>query len=322
MHISSFLCRVALCSVLVLAGRENLWGQMPAGPVNAIIGDESFWIMYDSQPGQEVGETERIQTHLAYVEAKLRSADVSHLDEDQLRNRNFIIDLLHNYWQAAQFPSNREYADERRPCFIDDNGNICAVGYLLAETRGREAAAYINNRYQYAYLLDMQEPVLAEWAASYGLSLEECAMIQPTYGPPPPAEITYARLKTGYGISSAVLGGVNLASNTAMLSKTTTNKRFARVSLLTGGAQLIFGIANIKMDRRTIGLNGTSSYTRYRAQNSVSYLNIAMGTATLVTSSLNLLMHAKTERNSPLSFYSFPNEANSISMGLHFSHRF
>lgn len=320
MNLPNYIRRITICGVLLFTGASSLHAQFP-GPVNAIIGDESFELMYHgSEPG-EADEQLRIQTHLAFVESKLRSAATNHLNDDQIRNRRFIIDLLHNYWQAGQFPSNSAYA-ERRPCFIDDEGNICAVGYLLAASRGWDVAASINERFQYEYLTDMDEPLLAEWANNYGLSLEECAMIQPTYGPPPAPVISYAELKPGYGISSSVMSGVNLAGNILMLSKKTTGKGLAKFGIATGGAQLIMGIANIKKERYTIGLNGASGYTRYRAQNNLSYLNIAMGTTTLVTSTLNLLMHAKKDRNSPLSFYSYPNEANSISMGLHFSHRF
>lgn len=320
MNIPTYMRRIVLYGVLLFAGATGLHGQLP-GPVNAIIGDESFDVMYQGSAAEEAEEVFRIQTHLAYVEAKLRSADISHLNEDQLRNRIFVIDLLHNYWQLGQFPSNNAYP-ERRPCFIDAEGNICAVGYLIAATGGRDLAESINDRFQYEYLVDMDEPILAEWAENYGLSLEECAMIQPTYGPPPQAAITYAELKPVYGISSSVLGGVNLAGNIMLLSKKTTGKGLAKFGIATGGVQLILGVANIRKGRYAGGIGGSSDYTSYRAQNNVSYLNIAMGTATIVTSTLNLLMHAKKERTAPLSFYSYPNEANSISMGLHFSHRF
>ncbi|MCR6722047.1 MAG: hypothetical protein NVV59_17565 [Chitinophagaceae bacterium] len=227
MNLPNYIRRITICGVLLFTGASSLHAQFP-GPVNAIIGDESFELMYHgSEPG-EADEQLRIQTHLAFVESKLRSAATNHLNDDQIRNRRFIIDLLHNYWQAGQFPSNSAYA-ERRPCFIDDEGNICAVGYLLAASRGWDVAASINERFQYEYLTDMDEPLLAEWANNYGLSLEECAMIQPTYGPPPAPVISYAELKPGYGISSSVMSGVNLAGNIFMLSKKTTGKRAGEI---------------------------------------------------------------------------------------------
>lgn len=309
--------RLLLCSMLCWLGYTPGHAQ-----VNAIIGDESYRVVHGVAPVDGEDEVLRIQTHLAWVEAKLRMADTGHLDEGQRRNRGFILDLLHEYWLAGQFPANRDYPGERRPCFIDSDGNLCAVGYLLAQTRGLEAAEFINDRYQYDYLLDIQDASLEEWATANGLSLEECAMIQPTYWFPTEPTIVYERLKPGYGISSAAMGGINLAGNIYVLSGKTTNKWPARISLVTGGAQLLLGVLNVKKETTQDVVNGGMLHTRYRAQNNVSYFNIAMGSATVVTGTLNLLMNANRKKALPLSLYSYPNEANSLSMGLHFSHRF
>jgi hypothetical protein len=71
--------------------------------------------------------------------------------------------------------------DDRKPCFIDDGGNICAVGYLVEQTAGRAAAEAINARHQYDELLAMDDPTLLAWATKSGFTLTELAMIQPTY---------------------------------------------------------------------------------------------------------------------------------------------
>ena len=268
-------------------------------------------------------EQVRIQTHLAYVEELLRNKPAASLSAQQQLNRARILDLLHAYREAGDFPANRDYPEERRPCFIDVDGNICAVGYLLAKTWGIDAAEDINSRNQYAYITDMEEPALLKWAEEFGLSLEECAMIQPSYGPPPTPQTSYAELEPAYGISSGILGGANLAGNLILLSgKTTSSKPWAYAGMIGGGGQLILGLANIRKSQYTAGINGYDSYTRYRAQNNLSYLNIAMGTATLLHSGYRLIRMKQGKSDLPLNVYGYPNEANSMTLGIYFAHRF
>lgn len=89
---------------------------------------------------------------------------------------------MRDYWKAEVFPMNTEYA-ERKPCFIDEEGNICAVGYLVEMTAGKEAAKSINRVFQYATINEMESDLLEEWIATSGLTKKEYAMIQPTYEP-------------------------------------------------------------------------------------------------------------------------------------------
>ncbi|HYO70865.1 MAG TPA: hypothetical protein VEU33_32775, partial [Archangium sp.] len=64
-------------------------------------------------------------------------------------------------------------------------GRICAVGYLLEQELGREAAGAIAAGYKYAFIREMESPVLTQWASTLGLELEELEMIQPTYSAEP-----------------------------------------------------------------------------------------------------------------------------------------
>lgn len=305
-----------VCSPLLLPAQST--GQT----VNAVLGDESFLYRFGFLPDEETPEQVRIQTHLAYVEEFLRQKTVESLSIQQKINRARILDLLHAYREAGNFPSNRDYPDERRPCFIDADGNICAVGYLLANTWGMDAAEDINSRNQYAYIAEMKEPALLQWAEEHGLSLEECAMIQPAYGPPPPAQTVYAELEPAYGISSGILGGANFAGNLVLLSGKASSKPWAYAGMIGGGGQLILGLANIRKSQNTAGVNGYDSYTRYRAQNNLSYLNIAMGTATLLHSGYRLIRMKQGKSDLPLNVYGYPNEANSMTLGIYFAHRF
>jgi type I restriction-modification system DNA methylase subunit len=127
--------------------------------VNAVLGDESFVQAFQQLPDDNTNEVLRLQTHLSYVESLLRSKPTTHLNSQQKEKRELALQLLHRYWNNGVFPRNYEYT-ERRPCFIDRDGNICAVGYLIEKTVGREVAEEINQKHQYNYLLEMNEPVI------------------------------------------------------------------------------------------------------------------------------------------------------------------
>lgn len=167
--------------VVVCTGCSLAYGQ--PGTVNPIIGDTSFLLTHGQFPDLHTEEQMRVRTHLAYAENRLREAPTDHLSADQLAKRTHVLDLLRDYHQAGKFPINTAHPVERRPCFIDDFGTICAVGYLVEQTDGRKVAREINKEYQYAYLNDMTAklPLISSWAKENGLTTEECAMIQPSY---------------------------------------------------------------------------------------------------------------------------------------------
>jgi hypothetical protein len=123
----------------------------------------------------------RIRTHLEFVEAKLRKVNTENVSLTARRNRAELLDRLHDYWTANKFPSPSIQYEGRKPCFIDSDGTICAVGHLIEMASGRPVAEYINTKYQYEYLLEMNDPLIDNWASEHGFSLEELAQIQPTY---------------------------------------------------------------------------------------------------------------------------------------------
>lgn len=150
-------------------------------PINAILRDFSYTQKFGHAPDEKSDETVRIKTHLEFVEKVLRMKDVSSLPVALQKNRMHVIDLLHDYWTAGIFPRNFDFPDMRIPCFIDRENRICAVGYLVEQTAGREIAEQINSEFQYSNLLDMSDATIDSWIASSGLTKKECAMIQPTY---------------------------------------------------------------------------------------------------------------------------------------------
>jgi hypothetical protein len=291
--------------------------------VNRVLGDISFIRQYHTYPGYTTNEQLRIKTHLAFVEKLLWQKQVSHLTCQQQRNRFEVLRHLHQYIIAGTFPVNEAYPGVRRPCFIDNHGNICAVGYLIEKTAGRAVAEAINREHQYDYVADMHEPVIARWAHDYGFTLEECAIIQPSYGwipPDPNIPVAEQSIKTGHGIVSSLIGGANIAITVTNLSPRVNGlgNRFAHVGLVTGAAQVIFGAATLKGDRNYT-YDGTYRLS-YKAGNHLSYLNIATGTATIVSSLINMSINKKLKnKKSAVNFYSYPNFNNKLSVGFCFA---
>lgn len=149
--------------------------------VNAVLGDQSWQAAHDGPPAR-ADEVVRIKTHLAFVLAALRARDVSSLPLPAQRARAAALDDLARYLHRGLFP--RRTADAytgRRPRFIDDRGVHCAVGQLIADSGAPQLARAIDARHEYAYVEQMREPALIDWAATHGFTVRELAMIQPTY---------------------------------------------------------------------------------------------------------------------------------------------
>ena len=151
--------------------------------VNAIIGNVGYENRHQVAVSDTSSEFELIQAHLAFTEKLFRQRNVEKLTETQKENRAKALVLLNEYWQNGQFPKNSAFPNERRPCFVDEDKTICAVGYLVEQTAGKELVQQINKWYQYDYILDMDLPALDKWIKEYGFSKTEIATIQPNYGP-------------------------------------------------------------------------------------------------------------------------------------------
>lgn len=315
--------KIFIFYICLLLSSFTCIAQQKLQEVNALLHDESYITGFGVIPDAATNEQDRIQTHLSYVEQLLRTTDATNLTNNQQANRTIILDILHQYWTRGIFPTNRDYPDERKPCFIDADGNICAVGYLIEQTKGRQLAEDIKTKHQYDFLLNMNEPAIEAWADEYGLTLKECAMIQPTYGAPPAEQTSYADIQTGYGISSGLIGGTNIGINIANLStRLKHNIALSYIGLVTGTTQVIMGIANVKRTSSLPVINGYETYTSYKAQNNLSYVNIAMGTTTIVTSALNLALRKKIkDKRNAFNLYSYPNYCSSVSMGLSFTRK-
>ncbi len=161
--------------------------------VNAVVGDASWVARFGVLPDASVDEDLRIRVHLEYVEALLRASEPVGASDAQRAARAHNLDLLHAYLERGVFPRNH-VVPGRRPHFIDEDGRICAVGYLIEQTAGRDVAETINARHEWDYIEDIDG--IEGWVAASGLTVHELAMIQPGYSwlhpiepaprPPPP----------------------------------------------------------------------------------------------------------------------------------------
>ncbi len=133
-------------------------------------------------PELVAAERARIRAHLERVEAELRTAPTDHLPEEVQVAREQQVEVLREYRKRGVFPRNLAYPHAKVPVFVDDRGVHCAVGYLLHRSGADSVVTQIAERRNFARVPELaDEPGLAEWLASVGLSLEEAARIQPAY---------------------------------------------------------------------------------------------------------------------------------------------
>jgi hypothetical protein len=286
-------------------------------PLNAILGDISFFEKYSSLPTQSVSEVLLIQTHLEYVESLLRKASTAHLTKKQKKNRQKAIENLHFYWTAGVFPENREFLNDRKPCFIDAKGNLCAVGYLIEQSAGREVAEQINARYQYEYLLEMEWNVIDEWIASSGLTKLECAMIQPSYGPTP----TENYITPGFGYATAVFSGANVAlsvMNVSQINRQNQGLFTPILGMVLGAGQITLGALNFP----EIQYGWSGSYIN-ETQRNYALMNVALGTSTMIFSTWSLITRKPDKtRNVSWNVGAFPTNRNQLNVAFSFRKTF
>ena len=167
-----------------------------AGGLNDVLGDASWTAAFGSQRPTD-DEVLRIRTHLTYVLDRLRTRDVVRLLPEQQRNRRAAaLAALERYIQRGVFPRRTgDRYEGRRPRFVDDLGTHCAVAQLIAESGSHDLVRAIRADHEYAFVRDITTPGLREWADATGLTLDELAMIQPSYSPPPTAASTRSLLE-------------------------------------------------------------------------------------------------------------------------------
>jgi len=308
--------------IAISAGIAGFYFTRPTeAGVNPILGDESYEVTFGTPVPDDINEKERIQIHLSYVEQLLLKKDVSHLPEELRIKRIEAIKLLNTYWKNGEFPSNYDYPNERKPCFRDKNDQICAVGYLVQQTGHEDLVAEIESTENYATIHEMTNPELIKWVKQSGLTLNECAMIQPTYGYPGP---TYDEnyVPKGYAISSSALSGLSLSTSLINLSNLKTSQKngwiLPSIGMASGISQITLG--SIHYNRNYSSYWGWYGGTSVRNQN-VSMFNIAFGTFTTAFNTYALIQQIRgKKKRSDLSWnvfgYQSPNKEVAVGFNL------
>ena len=238
-------------------------------PINSVLGNQSFRMVFGRSPTAKTPERLRLRTHLAVVETLLRRRDRSHLSSSQRERRAALLDALREYRREGRFPQNTE-VPKRTPVFIDDEGRLCAVGHLIAESAGRDFAESIDEQYHRAHIREIDLAALNRWASRHGFSRQELALIQPQYcnlGPCPPRdtwgpdteqktasalEITGLSASIGASLLNGVLiergspsivgGAVGVAGGaTSVTVGLTDDAKYPTVSTLAGAASIALG---------------------------------------------------------------------------------
>ncbi|HVL02612.1 MAG TPA: CFI-box-CTERM domain-containing protein [Dongiaceae bacterium] len=151
--------------------------------INAVIGDLSA--VRAGIIRRNLHEQTRIQHHLQFVHDQLGANTPQDLTLSQRRNRRQVLSVLQNYLDQGVFPQHDDSAlHHRQPRFIDHRGVHCAVGFLARETGDERWGEWINANFEYAYVPEIDSPELLDWAQANGLTVRDCALIQPTYLPP------------------------------------------------------------------------------------------------------------------------------------------
>jgi len=126
-------------------------------------------------------ENERIAAHLLRAEGIARSRDVTRLSPLQRLVRALLVQELKSYRKAKRFPVNPDFT-EATPYFVDAAGTPCAVAHLLAMSGEGQLVSKIARERNNARVHELaSEPALVAWLRAAALTLEEAALIQPTY---------------------------------------------------------------------------------------------------------------------------------------------
>lgn len=150
---------------------------------NHHLGDDSFVAKFGRPPTDADGEPLRMRVHLQYVHDLLAARPAT---SPKLEGRRAeLLGYLEDYIAKGTTPANT-YVPWRNPVFIDAQGNICAVGYLIERSVGRAVAEQIAATHRLDYLEDISAAMreVADWVETSGLTLDELASIQPGYPGP------------------------------------------------------------------------------------------------------------------------------------------
>ena len=98
------------------------------------------------------------------------------------RARQEQLATLASYEQRGRFPIN-DFHNRATPVFVDRSGTSCAVGYLMLQSGAVDVVREIVEFDNFVYVDDAESGPLIDWIPTSGLTVEEAALIQPSYAP-------------------------------------------------------------------------------------------------------------------------------------------
>jgi hypothetical protein len=137
----------------------------------------------------EANERESIDIAIGRIE-KLQGrtfgrAEQREVERELLSARRRQIVVLQAYSRRGRFPLNPEAGAGATPIFVDAHDTACAVGHLMRMDSRVDDVAQIAALDNFVYVPDVRDGPVAEWVSTSGLTIEEAALIQPAYLPPP-----------------------------------------------------------------------------------------------------------------------------------------
>ena len=130
------------------------------------------------------GEFARVRAHFDTVLAELGSRDLTGLSESQRSKRALLVTTLMAYRDRGAFPKNYDFPDRFVPYFVDRKTGVhCAVAHLLAATGRADIVDRVRRANNNVRVADLAgDTAFVSWLDASGLTLDEAARIQPSYG--------------------------------------------------------------------------------------------------------------------------------------------
>ena len=179
--------RVRISLPILLAASTSFALPRPNSKVqsgaNHHLGDRSYVAKYNHRPDKASSERDRMHQHLSFVHDWLAARPPT--KPELASKRAEILQHFADYIAKDTTPKNT-HVPWRTPVFIDDEGTICAVGYLIEQTAGRALPEKIAKAHRYDFIEDIAAvmPEVATWVEKSGLTIEEIERIQPAYSEP------------------------------------------------------------------------------------------------------------------------------------------
>ena len=176
-------------------GPRQWQGQESADSVCEQLQQHFAEVLHRLESNTEKSVSTAIEAIEEMMPGELSDGDRIELRAELLTRRKLQVERLRRYSDAGRFPVNEGQSGTAVPIFVDRSGTHCAVGHLMHVDGFEEHVERIAALRNLRLVHDMGDAALNQWVHSAGLTLDEAAMIQPGY-PPPPIEITLEQMQT------------------------------------------------------------------------------------------------------------------------------